>query len=229
MGCLNTFYMLNLQSQNWRDVMIKRVISLAAPWHGSFKAISTMMFGDDLGIPILFKFSRQQLQALQKTFPSLMYLFPREPTFDANKILVQTPSANYTLKTLDKLFAETNLTDQREMWHDVRSIANNIKPPNVELWCLYGNQPKSTPTKLVLDEPYEKFSYQEELGDGDGTVNIESLRACESFASQQQKPVYTREFPGLDHVDILKNPIVSDFIVSHIFNSSMQWNRILAS
>lgn len=212
MGCLNSLYLLNKQTENWKEIYVKRLISLAAPWSGSFKAISAMLYGDNLGIPLL---NKNKLQALQSTFPSLMYLFPKLPAFNRSRVLIATPTKNYTLENLDDLFVEAKLPDQREMWHDTREIANNLRAPNVELWCLYGSG-VDTPSQVIYTDSFDKYKYLEVQGDGDGTVNVESLRACEDFASQQQKPVYTRMFEKLDHISILRGSEAATFISEHI-------------
>ena len=212
MGCLNSVYLLNRMTDNWKDVFIKRLITLAAPWDGSFKAISAMLYGDNLGIPLL---NKSKLQALQSTFPSLMYLFPHSPTFEPNRTLVESPEKNYTLANLEELFKATGLLDQREMWRDTKTIAENLKAPNVELWCLYGSGVE-TPSKIVYDGPLNSNKYHEIQGDGDGTVNTESLRACEHFAAKQSKPVYTRMFENVDHITILRGSDAANYISSEI-------------
>jgi lysophospholipase-3 len=212
MGCLNSLYLLNRQTDNWKSVYVRRLITLGAPWSGSFKAISAMLYGDNLGIPLLDK---NKLRMVQSSFPSLMYLFPREPAFNKSRILVETPRKNYTLENLDDLFVDANLLDQRDMWHDTRDIANNLKAPNVELWCLYGSG-SETPTKIIYKDSIDKNSYLEVEGKGDGTVNLESLRACEYFAEQQKAPVYTRMLPNVDHISILRGTEAAQIISSYI-------------
>lgn len=212
MGCLNSLYLLNNKTENWKSVFVKRLITLGAPWHGSFKAISAMLYGDNLGIPLL---AHEKLRTLQSSFPSLMYLFPREPTFRSDRVLVQTPEVNYTLQNFDQLFLAANMSDQLEMWRDTRAIAVSLKAPNVELWCLYGSGAE-TPEKISYSGPISGGSFQEVYGDGDGTVNLESLQACEGFASEQEKPVYTRMFKGVDHIDILRGSEAANFISTRI-------------
>lgn len=212
MGCLNTVFLLNQHSQEWKDVYVRRVISLAAPWAGSVGALSAMLFGDTLGIPFL---NGEKIRALQSTFPSLTYLFPREPVFPADQVLIETPEYNYTLGNFDEMFEDAGLMNQLEMWRDTKDIAN-LMPPNVELWCLYGTG-KKTPSKLVFPGPI-KLNGRHRLieGDGDGTVNIESLQACELFKQLQEKPVYTKQFHDHDHMMILRSKMVTEFISSAI-------------
>lgn len=218
MGCLNSLYLLNRQTQNWKDVYIQRLITLGAPWDGSFKAISAMLHGDNLGIPLL---NKQKLQTLQSSFPSLMYLFPRAPTFTEDRVLIETPTVNYTLKNLDAMFNATGLFDQREMWHDTRQIAANLTAPNVELWCLYGAG-YETPSKIIYQGELDSNKYTEIQSDGDGTVNIESLRACENFAQHQEKPVHTRQFDGVDHITILRGSDAANYISETILPRDME-------
>lgn len=218
MGCLNSVLLLNNQTQNWKDVYIKRLIALAAPWDGSVKAIGAMLYGDNLGIPLL---NQNKLQSLQSTFPSLMYLFPRNPTFNNSRVLVSTKYKNYSLDNLDELFADAGLMDQMEMWYDTKSFAASLKAPNVELWCLYGSGIE-TPGKIVFKDTFAANTYIEIESDGDGTVNIESLMACEQFQSEQKQPVYTRMFPSVDHIDILRGNEATDFIVSEIMRNDIE-------
>lgn len=221
MGCLNSFFLLNQKTDVWKEIHIKRLITLGSPWDGSFKAISAMFFGDNLGIPLL---DSKKLRVIQASFPSLMYLFPKEPTFKKDRILVQAQNKNYSLQNFDQLLMETNLTDQMNMWFDTRKIAQSLQPPDVELWCLYGSG-IDTPQKIIvnnkIDGSIDSWNYNEVQGDGDGTVNIESLQACKSFRSQQKKPVYTREFKNVDHIDILRGPGAAKVISTEILERDL--------
>lgn len=217
MGCLNSLYLLNRQTDAWKEIYIKRIISLGAPWDGSFKAISSMLYGDNLGIPLLNSY---KLQELQSTFPSLMYLFPKIPLYDSEDVLVITPSKNYTISTLDQLFQDTGLLDQREMWFDTKAIAANLTAPGVELWCLFGSG-VDTPSQIVYKDSFESGKYEEIQSDGDGTVNLKSLRGCERFRSQQRQPVYMKQFAKLDHIDILRGSEAANYISEVILKQDL--------
>lgn len=212
MGCLNSLYLLNRQSEDWKEVHVRRLIAMAAPWSGSFKALNAVLNGDTLGIPLL---NKQSVQKLQSNHPGLMYLFPREPAFAKTRVLVQTPTRNYSLENLDELFVDAKLLSTREIWHDTRAIADNLKAPNVELWCLYGSG-IPTPSKLIYKDSLGDSNYLEVDGEGDGTVSLESLRACEDFKSQQEKPVHSQMFSGVDHINILKGNQAANFISTTI-------------
>lgn len=216
-GCLNSIYLLNSKSQNWKDVYIRRLISIAAPYGGSLTALKAMLYGDDFKIPFA---DRRKFRHLQASFPSLAFLLPRKPAISEDKILIQTDTNNYTLKNLDLLFNDTGMIDQREMWHDTREIAANLAAPNVELWCLYGTGIE-TPDSIVHygDFKQHRFvdeDYQDITSDGDGTVTVESALVCEEFRKNQDKPVFVNRFHKANHRAILKGAAV-EFISKYIF------------
>lgn len=222
MGCLNSIYLLNRQTQKWKDTFVRRLITLAAPWDGSFKAINALFFGDNLGIPIL---NGELLRELQMTFPSLMYLFPKPPSFPVDRTLVETKNLNFSLSNLDELLTQLNMTDQREMWLDTRPIADSLAAPNVELWCLYG-QGFPTPSKLIIDDLDDlDGKYRIVTGDGDGTVNLESLSACRNMANSQEKPVNVKVFPNVNHINILRGPEAVTFISTKILAGDININK----
>lgn len=55
---------------------------------------------------------------------------------------------------------------------------------------------------------YPKFVY----GDGDGTVNKRSLEGCTHWSSVQKQPVYHQTFPDMDHMQVLSDSRVIEYI-----------------
>lgn len=49
-------------------------------------------------------------------------------------------------------------------------------------------------------------------GDGDGTVNIRSLKACVQWQQSQKQKIYYQGFSGVDHTGILKNDNILAYI-----------------
>lgn len=107
--------------------------------------------------------------------------------------------------------------------------------PGVEVHCLYG---EGSPTveryacskihteNLDADANLFNFrlNYKTGLsgsptlvsGDGDGTVNARSLKACEKWAGnpkQHDKKIYSIEIPGADHMGILSDKRVVDYVL----------------
>lgn len=64
---------------------------------------------------------------------------------------------------------------------------------------------------------YEKDPISGEIpkldkGDGDGTVNIRSLNACESWRGYQTSNISIAQFQGVDHMGILSSQDVIKYI-----------------
>lgn len=47
---------------------------------------------------------------------------------------------------------------------------------------------------------------------GDGTVNIRSLRGCLSWQKQQKQQVFHKEFPKVEHMSILQDPNIIQYL-----------------
>lgn len=222
MGCLNTVHLLNARAQHWKDVYVRRLVALGAPWRGSFRALSSLLLGDNLGIPFV---DDHKLRKTQITFPSLLYLLPQRPAAPAPIApveLVATSSKVYTFDNLDELFVDAKLDDQREMWLNVRNYTLDLRAPNVELWCLYGTG-LATPTKVEFDgELLESRATQATSLDGDGTVGLESSMGCAEFkraqeaASKGRYAVHLRPFAGVGHVAMLRSKQVAEYIADEI-------------
>lgn len=220
LGCLNALHWLNARPLQWKDVYIRRLIALAAPWKGAYRALSSLLLGDNLGVPIL---NGHKVRDLQITFPSLMYLFPQRDAFDKpdGRVLVETMSKNYTFDNLAELFEDAGMADQLDMWLNIRDYAARLRAPNVELWCLYGRG-VPTPSGLVYEGDLLRSPARQLMADGDGTVNLESSLACEQFRRDQPdagKPVHLEALEGTSHVGVLRSRQVADYIVERIFKA----------
>lgn len=59
-------------------------------------------------------------------------------------------------------------------------------------------------------------------GDGDGTVNARSLKSCERWAGtklQRAKPIHSIELPGADHMGILSDKRVVQYVLETLTSS----------
>lgn len=60
-------------------------------------------------------------------------------------------------------------------------------------------------------------------GDGDGTVNARSLKACEKWGGspqQEKKPIHSIEIPGADHMGILSDKRVVEYVLQVLIGSA---------
>lgn len=92
--------------------------------------------------------------------------------------------------------------------------------PGVETHCLHG---------LGLETP-EMFKFGPGgfpdiypatiYGNGDGTVNRRSLEACTNWVTQQKQTVKHVVFDKAEHMQILKNKEVIDYIITLVTTDS---------
>ncbi|XP_063529576.1 phospholipase A2 group XV-like [Cydia strobilella] len=230
MGGSMALHFLQLQTQAWKDQYIRRLLSLSTPWAGAVKALKTFAIGDDLGSRVL---RESVLRAQQITCPSLAWLLPSPLFWKPQEVLVQTDKYNYTINDLQKLFTDMNLPNAWEMRKDTDQFRTDFSAPGVEVHCVYGYN-ISTVDRLVYSggtwlDGYPVLS----PGDGDGTVNVRSLSACEHWAKRRQygryggeggdggfrrtlngKPVKSLPLPNAEHLTILHDPRVLDYITT---------------
>lgn len=91
------------------------------------------------------------------------------------------------------------------MREDTKNLTSDLRPPGVEVWCMYGVG-LPTPVTHIYDEGFPNadpidFVYD----DGDDTVGSRSMSLCKNWVGQQDKPVHITEYRGLPHLDIVFN------------------------
>lgn len=209
MGCLNALYFFSHNSQAWKDKYIRSMISLSGVWGGSVKALKAFASGDNFGVLVIPSLS---LRKNVRTFPSLAYLLPSQDVFPADKILVKNRKKRYTVNDYKEFFNDINYPAGYEMWLDVRNLSTPARAPGVEVHCLHGNK---VSTMEALD--YEVGDFPDAkpkvtYGDGDGTVNLLSLQACSGWAHKQRQKLYYKNFTDVDHMTILTDNKVLDYI-----------------
>ncbi|XP_052758628.1 phospholipase A2 group XV-like [Galleria mellonella] len=221
MGGSMALHFLRLQPQSWKDRYIRRLLSLATPWGGSMKAVKVFAIGDDLGSLML----RESIMRTQEiTCPSLAWLMPSPLLWKPTEVLVQTDKYNYTINDFQKWFADMDLPDAWEMFKDTQKYKSDFTAPGVEVHCLYGSN-ISTVERLVYKPGTWLDGYPTlAMGDGDGTVNQRSLAACQYWRGGRGrrlnagKPVKTLQLPNAEHLKILQDQRVVDYVVAVMKN-----------
>ncbi|XP_037882913.1 phospholipase A2 group XV-like [Glossina fuscipes] len=209
MGSPMILVFLQQQTSEWKAKYIARVISLAGAWAGSIKALKVYAMGDDLDS---FLLSGKILKEEQISNPSTAWLLPSPLFWGGDEVLVKTPKRSYTMGQLEQFFNDLGFRNGWEMRKNTMRYVLNFNPPDVELHCLYGDR-VPTVEQLV----YEKDDITDEtptlvMGLGDGTVNRRSLRACKYWSGYQAANITNVVFSGVNHMGILKNKKVLDYI-----------------
>lgn len=209
MGCLNGLYFLNSQTQTWKDKHIRMLVSLSGVWGGSVKAMKAFASGDNFGVLVIPSLS---LRKDVRTFPSLAYLLPSKDVWPEEATLIKNRNKSYTVNDYKRFFQDINYPIGYEMWLDVHNLTSPRSAPHVEVHCLHGHK---VSTIEQLDYQLGEFPDTKpkmKLGNGDGTVNLISLQACTKWSSLQKQPVHHKNFTSIDHMTILSDTRVMNYI-----------------
>ncbi len=220
MGGLVSHYFLTGYSginKSWKKKHIKAWITLGTPWGGAVETIQTVLASKRTASDwwkVLVPYGR--------TFESTAWLLPK-PSLFGDKVLVETNSRKYTANDYEKLFDRINYDDGYAMFKGTQQI-NSDKYPNVPTYCYYGKNLKTPERltykfgifhillyKLFKSDSIKNIKPKITHGDGDGTVNIDSLRVCNTEWSGR-KEFKSKEFDSADHKGILSDTAVLEDI-----------------
>ncbi|CAG5958426.1 unnamed protein product [Menidia menidia] len=214
MGNMYTLYFLNQQPQAWKDKYIKAFVCLGAPWAGVAKTLRVVTSGDNNRIPVI---SSLKIRSQQRTAISTNWLLPYAHSWPKDQVLIQTPKANYTVQDYERLYSDIGFQDGWLMRQDTEPLVSELRPPGVEVHCLYGS---GVPTAAAYSYS-DKFPDVEPAvlyGNGDGTVNLQSAVQCKRWAGRQRPPVTLKELPGNEHVNMLTNFTTVAYIKTVLFS-----------
>lgn len=214
MGNMYTLYFLNQQPQAWKDRYIKAFISLGPPWAGVAKTLRVVTSGDNNRIPMI---SPLKVRTQQRTAVSTTWLLPYANSWPKDKVLIQTPTTNYTVLDYKRLYSDISFEEGWLMRQDTEPLVADLTPPGVAVHCLYGSG-MPTPEAFQYSDKFPDVDPTVLLGDGDGTVNLLSATQCRRWVGKQKQPVTLKELPGNEHVMMLLNVTTVDYIKTVLFS-----------
>ncbi|KAG9509956.1 Group XV phospholipase A2 [Fragariocoptes setiger] len=209
LGCLNSHYFLSKRSNVWKDKFIRSMISLSGVWGGSVKAMKAFASGDNFGVLTIPNLS---LRKDERTFPSLAYLMPSADVWPHSQVLLQNGDKKFTVNDYKQFFRDINHPTGYEMWLDTRNLTSPLVPPGVEVHCLHGYKVSTIKAVEYGQGEFPDGKPRITFEDGDGTVNLISLQACRTWQGKQNAPVHYKNFTLVDHMTIMSNQAVLDYI-----------------
>jgi len=227
LGGPTTLAFLNDQTPEWLNENIASFIPIAGPWSGAAKPLRTALSGDDFGLNVLgasilakegvMKIARQAGGVIQLV-PSAAY-WPSNDVFVTAQVNGQTK--HYTTADFNQLFVDAGTPITSSVYNATKDIVKLMGPPRVTTHCIYG-------TGVATEHSYNYtrgFSHQPEIYSnnlGDGTVPIESLRACSNWQALQSPSVTIKEFNNAGHSDILSDAVVFEYIANVLATTAIK-------
>lgn len=173
-----------------------------------------MCLGDNLGVYLV---NPVTVRAEQRSMTSTAWLMPSPSFWKDNEVLVSGPKGNYTVKDYKKFFDDIPYPTGYEMWQDTKDLTT-LTPPGVPVYCFHGTD-RDTPGGFMYNSSQWPDTQPTVINDkGDGTVNIRSLLGCTRWQKDKRTPVTHKEFPGIEHVAILKDNDVINAIKEALYN-----------
>jgi len=246
MGSIMMHYFLQQQTPAWKEKHIRALVSVAGVWGGTARALKVFAVGDNLDS--WFLNSKNLLW--ERTNPSLAWLMPQQGFWSDDEVLVETEKKNFTRRNLGEFFDGYKEHNMAMMVDDTKGLLGGLPPPQVEVFCIHGSEvstterviypPGSFPPSLAARRHQQKpssnksnnlkwwpFPTEPSLvkGDGDGTVNIRSLKGCLKWDGAQEQAVHHKVFKGINHVDMLRRAEPTSYVVDIIDRLNKQLQR----
>mgnify|MGYP003729628389 CR=1 FL=1 len=227
MGCTHLLVFLRLQSAAWRQSRVRKMIAISSPWGGSAKALKALVVGDQLDLPLI---SESKMRKLARTYPSIAYLLPQAEIFSrTNKnlplpggpILVRTPERDYRVSNIDQLLLDLNLTHQLDWYKASVSLIKPLEPLlDVRVDCIHSlNSPTPETILFRKQSDFPNGNYELIKGEGDGTVNFESLMVCDDWARTLPDKVKHIVIMNTNHVGVLTHKTTLTHITDDVLTT----------
>ncbi|XP_038885620.1 lecithin-cholesterol acyltransferase-like 1 [Benincasa hispida] len=226
LGGLFALQFLNRNSPTWRRHFIKHLVALSTPWGGSVEGMRTFASGNTLGVPLV---NPLRVRTEQRSSESNLWLLPNPTIYEHNTPIVITQNSNYTVDEIPRFLKDIGFEEGIYPYESrILPLMEQFQAPGVDLTCVIGGGVK-TPETLLYGE--KGFDEQPEMGygDGDGTVNMVSLRALEKlWAEEKNQTLETIELSGVSHKSILENRDALDVIIREISRINSMAYRLRA-
>lgn len=225
LGGLFALHLLDRSSISWRRQFVKHLVTLSTPWAGTVQEMLTFASGYTLGIPIVDPLIVRQEQ---RSAESNLWLLPARRVF-GEVPLVFTNNRSYSTNDMVEFLKDIGFEEGIYPYETrIRPmVERTVEPEGVPVTCMIGFG-VDTPEALFYGS--KGFDEQPEVmyGDGDGTVNMESLLALEKEWSEAgRKHLKIMKLQGISHSSILSNTAAVNKIIEELgIINSMDFTRL---
>ncbi|CAH0387964.1 unnamed protein product [Bemisia tabaci] len=160
------------------------------------------------------------MKVLLRSLPSVALLMPYEEEFKDEVLMEWTvKNKTYTSKDYRQFYTDIGFPEGFEIRQRVRGIFPvPLDKLGVQYHCIWSRTTKpETPGRFRVTDPNLPEATEisgEQMVEGDGTVNIKSLRYCERF-----KNATVKSFDGPNHTGLLYEKVLSDYLLSSVLKN----------
>ncbi|KAF8073211.1 Pla2g15 [Scenedesmus sp. PABB004] len=206
----------------WREANVQAYVALAPPLGGTTYAIASKLGGNRVNLlqalgDLLQPLLNELIYHGSRGLPSMLMLMPYPGIWGRDHVLVSTPERNYTLGGITSLFEAIGDTQSAELYdqvHDLNTLVAKGPVPGVPTYCIYGSGVPTVQSwsysRIVRDRPAAPgTATPRTMGDGDGVVNVESMRLCSRLTNA------SRIFElggGVNHGNVVYHPDALDVV-----------------
>lgn len=215
MGGLFGLHFLQNQDPEWRDRFVSRFIPIATPWAGAVIQLNTYASGYNLGIDLV---DPLVIREEQRSYETGVYILPHPAYWPSREeTLVVTPYRNYTVRDYPAFFHDIGFPQGLDMLENVVNITQVDHHPGVKTTCIFGTGVHTT-RGLVYSDGFPDSQPLRLMGDGDGTVTVQSAALCSNFRNSLEGEEEVEAVPlrGLDHGKLLKDKQVFNIIKTRL-------------
>jgi len=222
MGNPVMLHFYHAKSQAWKDKFLRAHVSIAGPWGGSVKTLKLFASGYNLDHYKIIV-NAKQIRPFQRSMTSSAYLLPSANFWGPNETLIRTEHRNYTVADYQQFFTDIQYPNGWSMYQDTRDLYGDNQPPGVEIHCLCGTK-MDTPGSLIYGKNDFPDSQPTDVNeDGDGTVNLRSAQGCLRWVGKQKQSIIYKEYPKVEHLDLLNNANVVAYVKTLLGLTSADW------
>ncbi|KAH7298834.1 hypothetical protein KP509_25G060800 [Ceratopteris richardii] len=171
LGGLWALHFLRQQSLTWQQEYIGHFIAVSTPWGGTVQSMKIFASGYAEGAPFI---NPLLLRAEQRSSESNLWLLPTPATFD-KQVLVTTERDSYSACDISRFLEDVGYPEGVPLYESrIPALVESLNPPFIPVTIVYSD---GIDTPLMLAYGRKGFEHQPLVtyGDGDGTVNLQSL------------------------------------------------------
>ncbi|KAL5258335.1 hypothetical protein ACHWQZ_G008986 [Mnemiopsis leidyi] len=222
MGNPVTVRFLKSVTEEWKEKYIEGYVALAGVFGGAAKAIRSLLSGETEGMPQIIV-DPLTMREFERTSPSVYWLLPNPQLF-GDTPFVFSHDRNYSAHDYKALFEDVDIPQGPEMYDFIKDLPQFDREIGVDVYCIHGKD-QETPFQFQYGDN-SKFPDNQPTtlsGDGDGTVNIQSLELCKEFTTLRDYKTVTGFLAT--HLEILQRKDVIQYIADLLTKKNLKKNN----